>query len=357
VGEPAAQFTNEGRAHLDTARVRIARAASDSELWRLEDPAEAVLGWRVSLPQHLSRQLSPISVTCCPTLCAADSWCPVTSGGTDVHDVTGTGRWLTYAELATLRGIKRVGAVRLVQRHKWRRQAGNDGLARVLVPHDALEPVRRTDARTSALTNAAHTDAGSSSGIGTGTSAGDIAIQLAGQLEQANARADEANKRADVAVALADRTLARLTEVEQRADAEWLRAERAEQALAAERHRADKSEVALDRLETELDAEKAAKATAEADATELRRRAPGSPGAPLLISSSYWRGQRTITQLPPNPNTTGPVLPGTSTTRFLLITPPARPSASAAKAPCPGAPHYRRSTSIWSSASLACCRA
>ncbi len=196
---------------------------------------------------------------------------PVTGGGTDVDDVTDTGRWLTYDELATLRGIKRIGAVRLVQRHKWRRQAGNDGLARVLVPHDALEPVRRTDAGISALTNAAHTDAGTSSGNVAGTSAGDIAIQLAGQLEQANARADEANKRADVAVALADRTLARLTEVEQRADADRLRAERMEQALAAERHRAAQSEVALDRLETELNAEKTAKATAEADAAELRQ--------------------------------------------------------------------------------------
>jgi hypothetical protein len=63
------------------------------------------------------------------------------------EDDAGTdGRWLTYDEIAKLRGIKRIGAVRLVQRYKWRRMEGNDGKARVLVPVTALEPVRRTDA-------------------------------------------------------------------------------------------------------------------------------------------------------------------------------------------------------------------
>jgi len=47
--------------------------------------------------------------------------------------------------------------------------------------------------------------------------------------------------------------------------------------------------------------------------------APGSHVPPALrISSSYWRGQRIITQPTPTPNTTGPMLPGTSTARLLL---------------------------------------
>ena len=50
------------------------------------------------------------------------------------------GRWLTYDEIAAVRGTQRVGAIRWVQRHKWRRQPGNDGLVRVLVPPDALTP-------------------------------------------------------------------------------------------------------------------------------------------------------------------------------------------------------------------------
>ena len=46
------------------------------------------------------------------------------------------GRWLTYAELAELRGITRKAAIRLTQRHQWRRQPGNDGATRVFVPAD-----------------------------------------------------------------------------------------------------------------------------------------------------------------------------------------------------------------------------
>lgn len=46
----------------------------------------------------------------------------------------GDTRWMTYAELAEARGIKEPAAVRLVQRHKWERQPGNDGAARIAVP-------------------------------------------------------------------------------------------------------------------------------------------------------------------------------------------------------------------------------
>jgi hypothetical protein len=55
-------------------------------------------------------------------------------------DGAADGRWLTYDEIAAVRGTQRVGAIRWVQRHKWRRQPGNDGLVRVLVPPDALTP-------------------------------------------------------------------------------------------------------------------------------------------------------------------------------------------------------------------------
>jgi hypothetical protein len=61
----------------------------------------------------------------------------VTTDGTE-------GRWLTYDELAEVRGIRRIGAVRLAQKRRWRRQPGNDGRVRVLVPPDALAQVRGT---------------------------------------------------------------------------------------------------------------------------------------------------------------------------------------------------------------------
>jgi hypothetical protein len=48
------------------------------------------------------------------------------------------GHWLSYAELAELRGITRKAAIRLTQRHHWRRQPGNDGATKVLVPAGAM---------------------------------------------------------------------------------------------------------------------------------------------------------------------------------------------------------------------------
>jgi hypothetical protein len=85
---------------------------------------------------------------------------------------------MTYDELAAVRGIKRIGAVRLVQRYKWRRQAGNDGKARILVPHDALAPVRGTDAGSDASDGAVTVD-DKPNADGAGTDAGHL---LAGAL-------------------------------------------------------------------------------------------------------------------------------------------------------------------------------
>ena len=62
----------------------------------------------------------------------------------DAGDDTGDNAWCTYGELAKARNIERRAAVRLAQRRRWRRQAGNDGLARVLVPRDWLKPADRT---------------------------------------------------------------------------------------------------------------------------------------------------------------------------------------------------------------------
>jgi hypothetical protein len=132
-----------------------------------------------------------------------------------MSDDAGTGgRCMTYDELAAMRGIKRIGAVRLVQRYKWRRQAGNDGRARVLVPHDALQPVRGTDDGASAPEPVAPTSAGSAAGNDAGTNP----TLMAG----ARATLETA------VLSLTERALA----AERRADA---RAERAESAVASER--------------------------------------------------------------------------------------------------------------------------
>jgi hypothetical protein len=53
----------------------------------------------------------------------------------DISLAVGDGaRRMTYAELAAVRGISALSAERLVRRHKWPRQTGNDGVVRVLVP-------------------------------------------------------------------------------------------------------------------------------------------------------------------------------------------------------------------------------
>src|SRR4051794_18256207 len=41
---------------------------------------------------------------------------------------------LTYAELAAVRGVSLGAARRMVTRHKWPKQVGNDGLSRIAVP-------------------------------------------------------------------------------------------------------------------------------------------------------------------------------------------------------------------------------
>jgi hypothetical protein len=58
-----------------------------------------------------------------------------TDRGTDTaRDSTEGGAWLTYGELAKIRDIDRHSAVKLVTRHRWRRQKDNRGILRILVP-------------------------------------------------------------------------------------------------------------------------------------------------------------------------------------------------------------------------------
>jgi septal ring factor EnvC (AmiA/AmiB activator) len=51
-----------------------------------------------------------------------------------------SGRWLTYPELAGVRGIDKPSAIRLATRKKWRRQRDNRRVVRVLVPPEWLTP-------------------------------------------------------------------------------------------------------------------------------------------------------------------------------------------------------------------------
>jgi hypothetical protein len=56
-----------------------------------------------------------------------------TDSATDSSDGS---RWLTYGELAEIRGIDKRSVVKLAGRHRWRRQKDNQGYTRVLVPNE-----------------------------------------------------------------------------------------------------------------------------------------------------------------------------------------------------------------------------
>jgi len=43
-------------------------------------------------------------------------------------------RWLSYDDIADMRGIDRASAIRMARRKRWPKQEGNDGTARVAVP-------------------------------------------------------------------------------------------------------------------------------------------------------------------------------------------------------------------------------
>jgi hypothetical protein len=164
----------------------------------------------------------------------------------DVGDHEAGGSWMTYREIAAARRVKLAAAVRLVQRHKWRRQTGNDGTARILVPIEWIKPSDRAppdivhDVVPDADDDVAD-DVTPDRGI------------LAGALAALEAALMDANKRADAAQVLAERTLAELADANARADI----------AIAGERQRADTLRDRLDDVQRDLKA-------SEAIAGELR---------------------------------------------------------------------------------------
>jgi hypothetical protein len=161
------------------------------------------------------------------------------------------GRWLTYGELATIRGTKRASAIKLAQRERWPRQAGNDRsqTVRVLVPGEWLVSARDRPVEAQ--------DAGASSHRG-------MPGGFAKALEAANRRADEANQRADVAMALADRTLGQLAEATERIEQADARADRFERNLAAALSVADMARAAARQAEQQAEALRQAEAARKA---------------------------------------------------------------------------------------------
>src|SRR5262249_10415905 len=178
---------------------------------------------------------------------------------------TEAGVWMTYDEIAVARRIERIGAVRLVQRHRWRRQAGNDGKARILVPHDALEP--RRGARIGGDTTKPG-DAGNDTAIDTGISAPDSAGTVTA-FETALTALREAK---DGEITTLREAIAGLQSTIAGAEE---RAGRAEARVEAERARVDRAEATAVDQQQRADALRERLNTAETEATALREAVDG----------------------------------------------------------------------------------
>jgi chromosome segregation ATPase len=113
---------------------------------------------------------------------------PASSQADAPVDVSPDERWMTLVELGQMRGISKASAARLVRRHRWRRQADNQGRVRVLVPIDALT---QADVR---LTDRADAGADMSAAIGTLREA---VAALREQLTRAEAGREAEHARAD----------------------------------------------------------------------------------------------------------------------------------------------------------------
>jgi hypothetical protein len=148
------------------------------------------------------------------------------------------GRWLTYPELAAVRGIDKPSAIRLATRKKWRRQRDNRRVVRVLVPPEWLSPRYQSMERSS-------DDDMDQSSDRTDFAAALAAVEAAHADEVAALHGQIAGLKT-----MADRTLAELADANTRADQERER---------------------VTDLQRELDVVRATAEEAQDDAEELRR--------------------------------------------------------------------------------------
>jgi hypothetical protein len=195
------------------------------------------------------------------------------NGGLQLFDSAGADtRWMSYAELGQARGINPASAKRLALRRKWRRQAGNDGTARVAVP------VREATPRNG------NTGA-------TGEDVAHLVTSLELALSELRTQLVRERNRADQASEAAERNAAWLAEAEARIAT--LRADGAMVKLV--RDSLERALTAAERASAEADAalvmEQIARSKAEADAAALRHaeKARREQGRATRLRQA-WRG-------------------------------------------------------------------
>jgi hypothetical protein len=193
---------------------------------------------------------------------------PIGEAGIGFGEDAAGGRWLSYAELAEIRGIGRESAVKLVQRERWRRMPSNDRTIRVLVPAEWLKPAAKGD-RIGEADPAAF-------GEETTQDFGEAAAKFGELASLVNALQDAVSlvrEREEAAEARADQAEVGRRTAEARADAERARADQAETDRRTAEARADRAGQALDceratvnTLRDRLAAEEAARHQARAEA-------------------------------------------------------------------------------------------
>jgi hypothetical protein len=187
--------------------------------------------------------LRAISKTCCPTRkpsampLAMDLDIPSDRPADMPSASPGAERWVTLRELAELRGISQHSAARLVRRHRWRRQADNQGRVRALVPAEALD--RPTDKPGAMPANTPR------AGLG-------LFGELVAALEPVTAllreQIEQANRRADMAEGRAERAEDQATKLRERLDAAEAQARNAEKAADQARQHVREAEDAIAEL-------------------------------------------------------------------------------------------------------------
>jgi hypothetical protein len=186
--------------------------------------------------------------------------------GDSPADLGDGARWMSFEELAAVRGISKPSAVKLVRRHKWRRQRDNQGHVRALVPTEWA-----TREETWERDSPADSPPSSLRDISRITNAFEAAVSSLTE------RAQAAEARADRAEQARDSFRAELTSAEGRA--------------GAERQRADRAEAARDTAQAELAGAQEALAGAETRLREAEQaRAEFWSRSRWARVRSVWRG-------------------------------------------------------------------
>jgi hypothetical protein len=179
---------------------------------------------------------------------------------------------MTYREIAAARGITHAAAIRLVQRHRWQKREGsNDGLAHVLVPHDAVQPTppvgrpRRANPASPSSRPATFPDTDAFE-----TALAAIEGAHVGEIVVLQEQADTAERARTAAQALADQALATVAQLTARMDTAVSIADRATSMAADAVARADRSEAAIAGERARADAMRDRVAVREADLALIR---------------------------------------------------------------------------------------